>query len=77
MFLIKHFFLLATVAMIIEKNVFYLFQQLLGKQRSSSKSCNLLVQTIPQKIKSNRRKIEEKLKKNCQKVASCVQGQRL
>ena len=63
MFLIKHFFLLATVAMVIEKNVFYLFpqQQLLGKQRSSSKSFNVLVQTIPQKINSNRRKIEKKI----------------
>ena len=48
----KHFFLLGTVAMITVKMPFT--QQLYGKQFSSSKSCNLLVQTIIEKMESNR-----------------------
>ena len=47
----------------------FLLQQLSGKHIPSSKSCNLLVQTITEKKESNRWRL---LKKNCHKVASCV-----
>ena len=53
------------------KNVFYSFseQQLSGKHIPSSKSCNLLVQTVIEKMESSRERL---LKKICFKAVPGV-----
>ena len=68
----KHLFLLATVAMIsVKMSYTFSWQQLSGKHIPSRKSCNLLVlvQTIIEKMDSNKQRL---LKKICHKVVSCV-----
>ena len=67
MFLMKHLFLLATIAVITEKLDFFLppWQPLLGKQILSSQSRNLSVKTIHEKWSQTRKDYSKKMSERC------------